>query len=174
MKLDKNGMTLVETLVAGIIGAVIASIILSIITTSGGAINEGVANARSLRKADVIESIIGGKVRNASTVMSSDELWADSLLGFSLRSASSIISRDTAGVITGGFRKNGSAFQESSDGAVWSNVTVGGEGISISSDNPFILHPDRKRLTLDMDISTTYKNRSFSMSIDGVLFKCRN
>ncbi len=173
---NNRGLTLVETLVSAIIGAIIAGIILAILGMQGSVLNEGTANAKSLRQVNTAEDIVATMVRPANLLLAGDEYdqWSKTPSGFTQRSVATVLAFDSAGVLTGGLKTGGTCLLETDDNQDWDTVKIGQEAISTSTASPFVLSADRKHLSLYMDIQTTYRTKTYTMPVRGVMFQCRN
>jgi prepilin-type N-terminal cleavage/methylation domain-containing protein len=171
---NQKGLTLVEVLVSGTIGAIIATMVLSAMSVEMAAASEGIANARLLGHARSVSAQLGESVHAGNLALKPGEAWSSEPVDESLVQTNEIRLYDTSGTIIAAYQISDNILKESSDGETWSPFVAGGFAVNVSDVSCFELSADRKTVVSKIELSTTHKNSTYTLSIQGDMFRCRN
>jgi len=184
MRIDNRGFSLVEALVAGIASLIIATVIYTIYIMHDRELSEGTARSLLQRQYEVLAGEIGDTARHAFVILaSSDPAWtADYLPGWAVKQAQTIklIAPLTHATLTG-FRISElnviEQYNPASD--LWTPFYAGGNApVRVANlpnfTNSFILSNNRNMVTINLVLTTTYKNKNYYHFARGDAFTCRN
>jgi hypothetical protein len=170
-RLDNNGgFTLVESLVASILALIIGFVIYTVAFFYTNESSSSISRFMMQQQFDNVALQVASDVHRASFVVAEGETPVAHGVGFD--SVASIQLFDQAGRMFGQYSiVNGVLYE----GIQQKQYCAGGIAIHVVDANSFfIIHPQRKTLTLQLSICKTERNNLHTLSLRRVVFLCRN
>lgn len=179
---NQRGFTLTEMLVVGTISVIITSVLITFITVYNRSIDEGTAHAHIQMASDVVHEQIGTDIRSADIVLEPGRNWTSNP-NFTRTSSSEIILYNGNGMIFSAYKIVDNSLYElhngtptaSLDADDYEAMKVGTDAaVTVAGDGGFSLSPKRDEVTIDLEISVTYKQTTYTTPSKGEVYRCRN
>jgi hypothetical protein len=172
---------MIEGLVAAAISTLIAGVLLTIMTMNNDGVKNGAVNAKSQSQYEIAIAEIGSYTRSARAVLNNQagEAYPP---GYNLPevSTSKIMMYDEnlltgAGIITRGFWVDNGQLKEYVPGVGWRPFVVGAwSNLYVLDPTPFRLSNNRRIVTVNMRIRSTFSGDTAVAPARGEVFVCRN
>jgi prepilin-type N-terminal cleavage/methylation domain-containing protein len=172
--LNQTGLSLPEVMVSVLVGAIIAGTVLSVLSMQNAALSDGTTNAAMQMQTGAVADQIGRSVHMGNMVLAPGETWSATPSFTSARDTNVIRVYNDTGRVFAAYRDSARYLQESSNGTLWRNFSTGGAVVTVTSTSSFHLSGDRKEVTLNQRLTTTYKGRRDTANVLGDMYRCRN
>ena len=177
-----RGVTLVEAVVTIVVLSVVAAALVAIMLLHNTEINEGTASTWLQMRGEAVHMQLGRDVRLAGVVLCMDETWAaDGAYPSTLDCTEIYCYNETGGIFAAYQMHDNSLFEARFDPAVtsvedddYSPFFVGSQPVNLTGGDRFELSPQRKHLVLYTTLTTTYRGKTYSLPIQGNMYRCRN
>jgi len=171
--INARGFTLVEAIVASAVSVVVGAVMLTILQMNNNGVSNGALNARIQMQYETVVSQISQNARFANVVLTSSESWPPAANAAAATGISQIDVYNAIGTKTGGYKIVGTALQEYV-GATWINFKVGPNAVQVTSGSGFSLTADRKWLTLNLSVFSTFLSLKDTALSKREAYICRN
>ncbi|MBN2036989.1 MAG: hypothetical protein JW768_09635 [Chitinispirillaceae bacterium] len=176
---NKAGMTLIEGLITAAVAVVIGTVMVTVIYFNGDQVKSSALNAKLLQQYETVVSQISQTTRGSNAVLEMGETWHSSTFSFPQSTTQSFQVYDASGNRIGGFLIDGTTLKEWSTSVNnWVpfviNPSDGPVQVTINPPSNFILAPNRKYVTLNLNIVASYLSQKDTVFSGQEVFSCRN
>ena len=170
---SSRGMTLVEVLVVFVLLAFLAGAALTIMNIHNRELNLVAVRGRMQMCSETMIEQIGRDVHAGAHVLAVGETWSSSTTYSSLALSEMRIVNDTGGLARS-YRISGNKLQVCDPGGAYANFNIGSTDIDVATASPFTISADRENVSVQLSLSTTFKNSQYQIPASGGSFRCRN
>jgi hypothetical protein len=172
LKKNRGAFTLIEAIVSAAIAAVVGVVLITLLLLNNRAVTDGALNSKNQIICEAVADQIGYTTRQANKVLADNETWSSSAHGANV-SVTAIFIYDKFGTVTGGYKVDGTSLKEWIGGA-WQNFRVGTDNVKVVNTSTFGLSEDRKSLTLNLSVISTFFTTSDTALSKQERYLCRN
>jgi len=170
-----RGFTLVEAIVASAVSVVVGVVMLTILQMNNNGVSNGALNARIQMQYETVVSQIGRSARFANVVLTTSEGCPPAANAAPAAGITAINMFNDDCKCIGGFQIVSTTLQEyDTITLAWKNFRVGASDVQVTPSSSFSLTGDRKWLTLNIAVFSTFLSLKDTAVSKQEVFVCKN